>query len=195
MQASDTRGGSGRANQFGSWPKLPTKTNEMPLSLPQAFRPRSIAIILDSSSDADSAGLGGNFFFRRRGMGNSLARTDWVIRRQKPRSASLVPFQRGNPAGPLSDFRKMEICHGSATTSNLGPHASPGQLSAPGWGKAGSFPCGQCAANCGEDLDSSAARRSVASGSNTAPPPRRTEGPRLSQITRPGNPRRLLIHY
>jgi hypothetical protein len=43
MQASETRLGRGRANQFGSCPKLHTKAT--PLSLAQDFSPRSIPMI------------------------------------------------------------------------------------------------------------------------------------------------------
>ena len=64
MQASETRLGRGRANQFGSCPKLPTNTKATPLSLAQDFSSRSMLIILDSRSDAGSAVL--VIFVRRR---------------------------------------------------------------------------------------------------------------------------------
>src|SRR5262249_12166108 len=40
LQASDMRLGSGRANQFGSCPKLPTWTKATPLSLAHSFKER-----------------------------------------------------------------------------------------------------------------------------------------------------------
>jgi hypothetical protein len=68
LQASDMRVGSGRANQFGSCPKLPTWTKPTPLSLAHSFKPRSIAIILLSNSEAGRAILGGSFILFRLGI-------------------------------------------------------------------------------------------------------------------------------
>jgi len=68
LQASDMRLGSGRANQFGSCPKLPTWTKPTPLSLAHSFKPRSMAIILLSNSGAGSAILGGSFILFRLGI-------------------------------------------------------------------------------------------------------------------------------
>jgi hypothetical protein len=62
------RVGSGRANQFGSCPKLPTWTKPTPLSLAHSFKPRSIAIILLSNSEAGRAILGGSFILFRLGI-------------------------------------------------------------------------------------------------------------------------------
>src|ERR1044071_6138628 len=71
MQASETRLGRRRANQFVSCPKLPTNTKATPLSLAQDFSSRSMLIILDSRSDAGSAVL--VIFVRRRlGMKGSF---------------------------------------------------------------------------------------------------------------------------
>jgi hypothetical protein len=60
--------GTGRANQFGSCPKLPTWTKPTSLSLAHSFKPRSMAIILLSNSGAGSAILGGSFILFRLGI-------------------------------------------------------------------------------------------------------------------------------
>src|SRR6185437_13631714 len=75
--------GSGRANQFGSCPKLPRWMKPTPLSLAHSFRPRSMAIILLSNSEAGRAILGDSFILFRLGIAwPTMGRGIWFPERQ-----------------------------------------------------------------------------------------------------------------
>jgi len=71
MQTPETRLGSGRANQLGSCPELPTNTNSTPRSFEQDLRSRTRSMIFDSSS---AAGIAIRLTFERRLLGIASSR-------------------------------------------------------------------------------------------------------------------------